>query len=884
MKCVLHLGVAVVLATVVMSRVALAADTATASSAELFLNSDLPVERRVDDLISRLTASEKISQLMMASPAIPRLNIPEYDWWNEALHGVARNGTATVFPQAIGIAATWNPELIQRMADAISTEARAKNNEAIRKSGGGSARYAGLTIWSPNINIFRDPRWGRGQETYGEDPFLTSCYAVAFVRGLQGSDTNYLKAVATVKHFAVHSGPESLRHKFDAVVSDRDLRETYLPAFEAGIREGGAKSLMSAYNAVDGVPASASKMLLTDILRDEWGFNGAVVGDVDSVGDIWKRASHSYAKDAAEASALAIKAGNDLCSGTTYEALPEALKRGLITEKELEGALRRLLLLRLKLGHFDPASRVSYRNIPISENDSPAHDQLALEVARQSLVLLKNDGTLPWRPKELKTVAVIGPTGDEPSALLGNYSGTPSRLVTLAKGIKAKLEPLGIKVLTDFSVPLVKGYRINGQPFPAGVLFADAARSQAGLKGDVFKNIKFEGEPTATRTDAQVDFQWDEAQPVSGIPISKASVRWSGVLIPPTSGEHVLSLATEGSVRLFVDDKLVIDGGRKGGERIWSVPLPLNAGQIYKVRLEFAQTRPRAHIQFGWRSPGQDDAMERALAVARQADHIVLTLGLTPDLEGEEMSVNAEGFDGGDRKTILLPTIQRELLEKISALKKPTVVVLTCGSAVSFDMDKANAILNCWYYGQCGADAVAETLLGEYNPSGRLPITFYRNDSDLPPFENYSMSNRTYRYFSGKPLFAFGHGLSYTSFDYKNISLSTRSAKPDANVTVSVEIKNTGRRDGDEVVQLYATAVKAPVPMPLKQLVGFQRVSLKAGETKTVKFDLPANRLRRWDEIGKRYVVGAGVYKIVAGPASDQPSLSAELDIEKVGK
>jgi beta-glucosidase len=310
----------------------------------------------------------------------------------------------------------------------------------------------------------------------------------------------------------------------------------------------------------------------------------------------------------------------------------------------------------------------------------------------------------------------------------------------------------------------------------------------------------------------------------------------------------------------------------------------LNAGQIYKVRLEFAQTRPRAHIQFGWRPPGQDDAMERALAVARQADHIVLTLGLTPDLEGEEMSVNAEGFDGGDRKTILLPTIQRELLEKISALKKPTVVVLTCGSAVSFDMDKANAILNCWYYGQCGADAVAETLLGEYNPSGRLPITFYRNDSDLPPFENYSMANRTYRYFSGKPLFAFGHGLSYTSFDYKNISLSTRSAKPDANVTVSVEIKNTGRRDGDEVVQLYATAVKAPVPMPLKQLVGFQRVSLKAGETKTVKFDLPANRLRRWDEIGKRYVVGAGVYKIVAGPASDQPSLSAELDIEKVGK
>ncbi len=845
----------------------------------LFRDPSVSIDARVDDLIRRLTVEEKISQLMMASPAIPRLGIPEYDWWNEALHGVARNGTATVFPQAIGFAATWNPELIQRMADAISTEARAKNNEAIRLSGGGSARYAGLTIWSPNINIFRDPRWGRGQETYGEDPFLTGRYAVAFVRGLQGSDTNYLKTVATVKHFAVHSGPESLRHKFDAVISDRDLHETYLPAFEVGIREGGAQSLMSAYNAVDGVPASANKRLLTDILRDEWGFRGAVVGDVDSVGDIWKRSSHAFAPDAAEASALAIKAGNDLCSGTTYEALPEALKRGLITEKELDGALRRLLLLRFKLGQFDPASRVSYRKIPITENDSPAHDQLALEVARQSLVLLKNDGTLPWNPKDLKTVAVVGPTSDEPSALLGNYSGTPSRYVTLAQGIKAKLEPLGVKVLTDSSVPLVKGFRINGQPFPAGVLFVDVARSQAGLKGEVFTNIKFDGEPMATRTDAQVDFQWDEAQPVAGIPISQASVRWSGVLIPPTSGEHVLSLAAEGSVRLFVDDELIIDGLRKPAERTLSVPLQLNAGQVYKVRLEFAQTRPRAHIQFGWRPPGQDDAMERALAVARQADHIVLTLGLTPDLEGEEMSVNAEGFDGGDRKTILLPAIQRELLEKISALKKPTVVVLTCGSAVSFDTDKAKAILNCWYYGQRGAAAVAETLLGENNPAGRLPITFYQNDSDLPPFENYSMANRTYRYFTGKPLFAFGHGLSYTTFAYQKLTLSSPTAKPDETITATVTVSNTGKRDGDEVIQVYAAAERAPVSMPLCQLIGFKRLSLQAGETKTVEIVVPVNLLRRWDDVEKIYVVDPGAYNITVGSASDQRLLNTALRV-----
>ncbi len=454
-----------------------------------FRNPDLPVEQRVEDLISRLTIEEKISQTMMGSAEIKRLGIPRYDWWNEALHGVARNGTATVFPQAIALAATWNPELHQRIADAISTEARAKNNEAIRNSGGDTKRYQGLTIWSPNINIFRDPRWGRGQETYGEDPFLTGQLAIAFVRGLQGDDPHYLKTVATVKHFAVHSGPEPLRHKFDAVVSDRDLHETYLPAFKAGVREGGAMSLMSAYNAVDGIPAPANKMLLQDVLRGEWGFKGAVVGDVDNVSDMWRPGTHEYVKDAAEASALAIKAGTDLCSGTTYEALADALKRGLVTEADIDRSLRRLFTLRFKLGQFDPPEQVPYRNIPISENDSPAHDQLALEAARQSLVLLKNDSTLPWDAKKLKTVAIIGPTGDEESALLGNYSGTPSRKITLTKGIKAKLESVGVKVLVEPGVPLVKGFRVSGKPFPTGVLFTDATQSHPGLKGEVFARM-----------------------------------------------------------------------------------------------------------------------------------------------------------------------------------------------------------------------------------------------------------------------------------------------------------------------------------------------------------------------------------------------------------
>jgi beta-glucosidase len=854
--------------------------------APTFRNADLPVEQRVEDLISRLTIEEKIGQTMMASPEIKQLGIPKYDWWNEALHGVARNGTATVFPQAIGLAATWNPELHQRIADAISTEARAKNNEAIRNSGGDTKRYQGLTIWSPNVNIFRDPRWGRGQETYGEDPFLTGRFAIAFVRGLQGNDTNYLKTVATLKHFAVHSGPEPLRHKFNAVISSRDLRETYLPAFEAGIREVGANSLMSAYNAVNGIPAPANQLLLQHILRDEWGFKGAVVGDVDNVSDMWRPGGHEYAKDAAEASALAIKAGTDLCSGTTYEALDDALKRGLITEADIDKALRRLFLLRFKLGQFDSPERVPYRSIPISENDSPAHNQLALEAARQSLVLLKNDDTLPWNAKKLRTVAILGPTGDEESALLGNYNGTPSRKITLVKGIKSRLEAAGARVLFEPGVPLVKGFRMNGKPFPAGTLFTDAERSHPGLKGEVFaheqqdaKNAQVDGKPVSTRTDAQIDLQWDEAQPVEGIPISLASVRWTGVMIPTKSGEYVLGIVAEGAVRLFVDDKRVIDSWRKDTERPLSTTVQLEAGKPYKVRLEYAQLTSKGRIQFGWIIPGEDDALERAMAAAKQADHIVLTLGLTPDLEGESMSVAAEGFNGGDRTTIQLPATQKELLEKVSALKKPTVVVLTTGSAISFDQDQANAVLLCWYYGQRGADAVTDAILGEYNPGGCLPVTFYQNDTDLPPFESYAMTNRTYRYFTGKPLYAFGHGLSYTTFNYKKLALSSASEKPGETVTVKVKVKNTGKRDGDEVVQIYATAVKPPVPMPLRQLVGFQRVFFKAGETKTVDISVPVNLLRRWNEAENRYVVDPGDYEIVAGTSSDQPLVKAILNI-----
>ena len=863
---------------------ALAADEAALP----FRDPGLPVERRVDDLVSRLTIQEKVPMLMMGNPAIPRLGIPAYDWWNEALHGVARNGTATVFPQAIALAATWNTTLHHQIADVISTEARAKNNETIAQTGGDTKIYQGLTIWSPNINIFRDPRWGRGQETYGEDPFLASRFAVAFVKGLQGEDPRYLKTVATVKHFAVHSGPEPERHHFNAVASERDLWETYLPAFEAGIVEGGAQSLMSVYNAINGVPGPANSELLQKVLRERWGFKGAVVGDVDNVSDMWREGGHRFSPDGASASATALRAGNDLCSGGTYWHLFDSLGRGLVTEADLDVALRRLLSLRFRLGQFDPPERVPYRAIPPSANNAPAHDQLALEAARQSLVLLKNDGTLPWNPAKLKTVAVIGPTATETSALLGNYSGTPLRHVTLADGIRAKLEPRGVKVLVERGAPLVSPLHPGGNAISHGALFTDASRSTPGLRGEIFAHDRqdaadptVEGRPTSSRTDYQVNLYWNEAQPAKDIPIKDVGARWTGVLVPPVSGEYRLGLIAEGAVRLRLDDRLVIDSWKPERERPLETTLQLEAGRAYAVRLDYVQLTPTGRIQLGWIAPGRNDELERALAAAREADHIVLTLGITPNLEGEEMSVNAEGFRGGDRLDLALPAPQRELLAKIADLGKPVAVVLTTGSAISLDDSKAGAVLLAWYYGQRGADAVAEALLGETNPAGRLPVTFYRDTKDLPAFEDYGMANRTYRYYTGKPLYAFGHGLSYTSFDYKKIALSDRTVRAGDTVQVSVTVKNTGPRDGDEVVQVYATAKKAPVPMPLRQLVGFARVPLKAGETKTVTLAVPVERLRRWDETADRYVVDPGAWTLAAGPASDRTPLEKTLKVRR---
>ncbi|WP_165234136.1 glycoside hydrolase family 3 protein [Aquisphaera insulae] len=853
--------------------VAIAACSARAQEPDLkaqpWRNPDLPLEQRVDDLVSRLTTEEKIAQMMMATPAIPRLGIPAYHWWNEALHGIARAGRATVFPQAIALAATWNPPFHQRVAEIISTETRAKHHEAARH--GKFDIYQGLTLWSPNINIFRDPRWGRGQETYGEDPYLTGRFGVAFVRGIQGDDPTYLKAVATPKHFAVHSGPEPARHGFNAVASPRDLWETYLPAFEACITEGKAASLMSAYNAINGESATGSRKMLTDILRGKWGFDGAVVSDVDSVSDIFH--GHHFAKDLAEASAIAVKAGDDECSGTSFKAIPEALRKGLLAEADLDRAVKRLFRVRFRLGLFDPADRVAYARIPYSENDSPAHDKVALEAARQSLVLLKNDGVLPLR-KDLKTVAVIGPVAKSMPVLLGNYCGVPSRPVTLFDGIRGKLEPRGVKVLYGPPIPLVDGFRDNREIVGDGALFTDASRSTKGLTREVFGNAALEGAPISSRIDKDVNIVWNIYNPIADVPLTNSSVRWTGVLVAPEAGRYQIGAAGDGRFRVWIDGKPVLDRWTGQGFGSAAEGIALEAGKPYPLRVELTHQGNSASLQLSWKTPAVDQAVERSVALAREADAVILTLGITPELEGEEMRVDAVGFKGGDRTTLSLPASQERILQAVAAVGKPTVVVLTGGSALAFDQRPAGAVLLAWYSGQRGGDAVADALVGDYNPGGRLPVTFYRSERDLPAFEDYSMNGRTYRYYAGPVLYPFGHGLSYSTFAYTNLKVEPARLTSATPVRVTVDVTNTGRVEGDEVAQLYVAPPRGANTSLIRQLRGVRRERLQPGESRTITFNLEPRELTYVDEAGER-VLKTG--EIVLSVGGGQPGFSTNV-------
>ncbi len=854
-----------------------------------YLNPDLGFEARADDLLARMTTEEKLSQLVNNAAAIPRLGIPAYEWWNECLHGVARAGAATVFPQAIGLAASFDTALMREVATATSDEARAKHHEFARR--GLRGRYQGLTFWSPNINIFRDPRWGRGQETYGEDPYLTARMGVEFVKGLQGDDPRYLKLVATAKHFAVHSGPEPERHSFDARPSERDLHETYLPAFKALVQEGKVASVMGAYNRLDGESASASQRLLQGILRRDWGFSGYVVSDCGAIDDIYK--THKIVATPEAAAALGVTKGCDLECGSVYKSLPGALAQGLLGEKDVDVALRRLMLARLRLGMFDPPERVRYARIPYGVNESAEHDRLARRMAEASIVLLKNDGLLPLS-KSLKSIAVIGPNADDLMTLLGNYYGTPSRPVTLLAGMR-NAAGAGTKILYARGSDLVAG-----RDDPRAVPLVDAARlrppagsTEQGLRGEYFRGRELQGEPVLTRVDPTIGFRWERGSPTSSlvargeVPVERAlpdddfSVRWSGQILPPVSGTYEITLTGDDGYRLVVDGRTVIDEWTIAPRaRAKTVSVELQAGKPSDVRLEYFEATRDAEIRLGWKLPGAKPPFEAALDAARAAEVVVFAGGLTGDVEGEEMRVSYPGFAGGDRTDIALPEPQDKLLRALHQTGKPIVLVLMTGSAIAVEWAQQNlpAIVLAWYPGQQGGIAIADVLFGDANPSGRLPVTFYKSVDQLPAFADYDMKDRTYRYFTGEPLYPFGHGLSYTRFEYGRLQLDKSSVAASDLLQVSLEVRNAGPRVGHEVVQLYVRHVAPKLPQPVKQLRGFERVLLKPGERRRLAFRLtPADAFSHYDVASKRFAVEPGEYEIQLGASSRDVRLSGRL-------
>ncbi len=829
-----------------------------------YLDPSLPLEQRVNDLVSRMTLEEKVSQMQDVAAAVPRLGIPAYNWWNEGLHGVARAGNATVFPQAIGLAATWDTDLIHRVAEVISTEARAKYNDAIQH--GNTGRYFGLTFWSPNINIFRDPRWGRGQETYGEDPYLTSRIGVAFVTGLQGDDQNYLKTVSTPKHFAVHSGPEVLRHRFNVPVSPHDLVDTYTPAFRATIMEGKADSVMCAYNAVRGEPACANHMLF-DTLRNKWGFKGYVVSDCWAISDLHQ--GHGFVLTLEQAAALAVKAGTDLSCGPEFSALPFALRNRLLSNDDLDRAVKRLFEARFRLGMFDPPDRVPWSKLSLADNDTPAHRQVALEAARKSIVLLKNErNILPLKPS-VKTIAVIGPNADSLSVLLGNYNGNPSSYTTILDGLRKRFR--NTEILTEMGSPITETSAVL---LSSEYLRTGGANSKPGLSAEYFSNVNLSGSPVLKRVDAGVDFEWNNVSPGPGVPAWNYSVRWSGELIPPAQGDYRLGASADGGYRIYLDGKKFIDDSAPHGTRTMTTLVHLQAGHSYPIRMEYLHTWWEATARLLWLPP---NLSEEAVNAARKADVVIAVVGITAQFEGEESDSSDPGFFGGDRLDLNLPRPQQELLESVAATGKPLIVVLTNGSAlaVNWAQQHAAAIVEAWYPGEQGGAAVADVLSGDYNPAGRLPVTFYQSVAQLPPFGNYSMAGRTYRYFTELPLYPFGYGLSFSSFNYSDAKVSQAQVAADGTASLSVRVSNASSVPGDEVVQLYLSHPGVD-GAPIRALAGFQRIHLDAGASKNVEFALHDRDLSVVDEAGARRIVPGAVDvwigggQPVAGPGQPQ--------------
>ena len=827
-----------------------------------YKNPNLPIEERVNDILSRMTLEEKISQMVYNSPAIERLDIPEYNWWNEALHGVARNGIATVFPQAIGLAATWDTDLMYKVATVISDEARAKYNLALRRNKRGI--YQGITLWSPNINIFRDPRWGRGMETYGEDPYLAGEMGVQFVKGLQGNNPKYLKTIATPKHFAVHSGPEPLRHTFNAIVSDYDLRETYLPHFKKCIIEGKAYSIMCGYNRFRGDACCGSDPLLKQILRDEWGFEGLVVSDCWAVPDMYN--FHKIVETPEEASSIAVKSGTDLECGNAYPSLLKAINQGLITANEIDTAVKRILTARFKLGMFDPPENVPYSKL--DKIDTPENKTVALDAARKSIVLLKNENDLLPLKKDLNTIVVLGPNANYIEVLLGNYNGFPSDPITPLQGIKNKLK--NTTVIYERGCELAENlpsFEVVGESF----LYTSLDKKQKGLVGEYFNNRDFIGEAAFSRIDSKIDFAWWDGAPDKDFDPDNFGVRWTGFIVPEKFGKYVLGGYGFNGFRIFIEDTLLVQfDGEFDPVKTYKY-LNLAAGKAYKIKIEFYKKLRYSFMQLIWSVP-DEGREQRAIEAVKRADIVIMFMGLSPRLEGEEMKVEVEGFKGGDRVTLDLPGTQSKFIKKIHSLGKPVILVLLNGSAVSINWENENvpAIIEAWYPGQATGTAITDIIFGDYNPSGRLPVTFYKSVDQLPAFTDYEMSNRTYRYFKGEPLYPFGFGLSYTSFQYKNLRLEQTEIHSGGSTSLSVEVSNIGKVKGEEVVQLYVKADKDT--NVVETLKGFKRITLNPGETKKVEFDITPEKLERWiDEMG--FSVEPDKYILMVGSSSSENNL-----------
>lgn len=839
-------------------------------------NVKLSFEKRVNDLVSRLTLEEKVAQMLNAAPAIPKLGIPAYDWWNETLHGVARTPyKVTVYPQAIAMAATFDTNSLYRMADYSALEGRAINNKAI-ESGKTGDRYVGLTYWTPNINIFRDPRWGRGQETYGEDPFLTAMLAKAFVRGLQGDDPKYLKAAACAKHFAVHSGPESSRHSDNFNPSTYDLWDTYLPAFRELITKANVAGVMCAYNAVNTQPCCGNDLLMNDILRNQWKFTGYVTSDCWAIDDFFKY--HKTHKNATVAAVDAVMHGTDVeCGQTVYHTLVDAVKTGLIKESQIDISIRRLFLIRYRLGMFDPVSMVKYAQTPSSELESPAHKAQSLKMARQSIVLLKNDNnTLPLS-KKIKKIAVLGPNADNNIAVLGNYNGTPSEIVTALQGIKNKLGN-GVEVVYEkainFTNDTLLAYADMGNQYTWD--------GKQGFKAEYFNNKDLTGQPSTVRTENSLDHFWQEGQTVAGdIHAANFSARYTTNYKADKDADITFEIEADDGYKFMVNDKEVLNAWERNRWGARTFKLKTIKDSTYKLVLEYWQGDGKANVRLRAGSFAKTDFTALANRL-KDVDAIVYVGGISPQLEGEEMQVNYPGFSGGDRTSIALPTAQTELMKALNKTGKPLVFVMMTGSALAIPWENEHipAIINAWYGGQSAGTAIADVLFGDYNPAGRLPVTFYKADSDLPGFKDYGMEDRTYRYFKGEALYPFGYGLSYTTFNYSDVKLPAQ-LKKGINTKITATLKNTGKLDGEEVVELYVSHPNFSGKAPSKALKGFQRIFLKAGESKTVTFTVTPDQLSLVAEDGKLYQPNGKVLISIGG---GQPNVKIKTTSNVVGK